>query len=98
MIRRSAILFSNAGRTIVRDPRKAKVPAVQSSSVPDVVTGRSGGPSELPLSLQDNKQMNLPFQPSPQNQEAIGSTLVSYMLAGAGMAFGFAIVGAIFGA
>jgi hypothetical protein len=39
----------------------------------------------------------LAFEPSAENQQSVGSSLGSYMLAGAGMAIGFSIVGAIFG-
>mmetsp|Transcript_12144 Transcript_12144/g.29312 ORF Transcript_12144/g.29312 Transcript_12144/m.29312 type:complete len:123 (+) Transcript_12144:90-458(+) len=40
---------------------------------------------------------NLPFSPTNQQQESVGSSLLSYMLAGAGVALGFTVVGAIFG-
>ena len=72
-------------RTIVRDPRKRK-------SMPAVV------PQDNNKSLPSNKQPPpLPFEPSQQNQTSVGSSMASYMLAGAGVAMGFTLVGAIFG-
>lgn len=38
-----------------------------------------------------------PFAPSQENQQSIGSTFVSYALAGAGMTLGFVLVGAVLG-
>jgi hypothetical protein len=90
MIQRSLVLLSKASRTIVRDPRKQRALPVQSPDLPAEI-------SHEPTSLQQNRQINLPFEPTQQNQQAIGSTLASYMVAGAGMAVGFTIVGAIFG-
>jgi hypothetical protein len=89
-MRKSAVLLSKAGRTIVRDPRKQRLPSVGSSDVPAEISSES-------TSLQGNRRTNLPFEPTHQNQEAIGSSLASYMVAGAGMALGFALVGAVFG-
>ena len=87
MLRRSIIALSKqSGRTVVRDPRKKRVPAViqQQESTPDV---QQGQPLGRPL----------PFQPTQQNQQAVGSTLGSYVLMGAGVALGFSLIGAIFG-
>jgi len=72
-------------RTIVRDPRKRAVPAVK---------------AEEPTEIQPQQQVPrnpMPFEPTQQNQESVGSTLGSYMLMGAGVAVGFALVGALFG-
>jgi hypothetical protein len=82
-------MSKQAERTIVRDPRKKRVPAVRAET-----TTRS--PAEIQPTNQTPRQM-LPFEPNPQNVQAVGSSIVSYMLAGAGMAVGFSIVGAIFG-
>ena len=91
MIRRSLALLSKAskGRTVVRDPRKAK--ARKSALVAQHPS--SDAPDHLPA----EHQQSLPFQPSDQNQQSVGSTLVSYSLAGAGVAMGVTLVGALFG-
>ena len=87
MIHRTAMQLSKkAGRTIVRDPRKRRVPSVQNNV-----------PREVEESQQIPQRQPMAFEPSTDNQRAVGSTLGSYMLAGAGMAIGFSIVGAIFG-
>ena len=87
MFRRSlASLSKPAERTIVRDPRKKRVPAV----VHDQPVER------MPLPPSQHPRP-LPFEPSSQNQQSVGSSLASYVLAGAGVAIGFTIVGAIFG-
>ena len=91
MIRRSAVLLAQGARTIVRDPRKAR-PASTTPHVPAEVVE----PPVPDHSVQVQSQ-KLPFEPTQTNQESIGSSMVSYMLAGAGMAIGFTIVGAIFG-
>ena len=91
MIRRSLVVLSKAskGRTVVRDPRKAK--ARKSALVE--------APNHLPTEQNNDNSNNqpLPFQPSHQNQQSVGSTLASYSLAGAGVAMGVTLVGAIFG-
>lgn len=92
MICSSAVLLSKAGRTIVRDPRKMRVPSVRPLDLPAKASEGSNS------SVQHHQQQsNLPFEPTHRNQEAIGSSMVSYMLAGAGMALGFTLVGAVFG-
>lgn len=91
MFRRSLIVLSKEAekRTIVRDPRKQKrtLPAVKAEAEP----------SELEPQQPQQARHPLPFEPSPQNQQSVGSTLGSYMLMGAGVAVGFALVGALFG-
>lgn len=83
MFRATTYLSKQAGRTIVRDPRKKRVPAVV--------------PSQKSPSLQERKErIPLAFEPNQGNQRSVG-TLGSYALAGAGMAIGFTIVGAVFG-
>jgi hypothetical protein len=87
MFRRSvAVLSKNAKRTIVRDPRKQKVPAIRAEE------SRGIQPTET-----THQRQPMAFEPSPQNQQSVGSSLASYALAGAGMAIGFTIVGAVFG-
>lgn len=88
------MLLAQASRTIVRDPRKARpLPASKTPLVPAKVV-------ENEPSVPDHRIQAppLPFEPTQTNQENIGSSVVSYMLAGAGMAIGFTIVGAVFGA
>jgi hypothetical protein len=89
MFRRSLVVMSKqAERTIVRDPRKKRVPAVRAERT---------SLAEIQPTNQTPRRQLLPFEPNPQNAQAVGSSMVSYMLAGAGMAVGFSIVGAIFG-
>ena len=89
MILRTRVLLSKAskGRTVVRDPRKAKARRTA------LVAPKS---DHLPVE-QQQQQPPMPFQPSPQNQQSVGSTLASYSLAGAGVAMGVTLVGALFG-
>eukprot|EP00531_Pseudo-nitzschia_arenysensis_P003443 CAMPEP_0116131270 /NCGR_PEP_ID=MMETSP0329-20121206/8918_1 /TAXON_ID=697910 /ORGANISM="Pseudo-nitzschia arenysensis, Strain B593" /LENGTH=97 /DNA_ID=CAMNT_0003625693 /DNA_START=174 /DNA_END=467 /DNA_ORIENTATION=+ len=95
MIRRSQLLLSKAGRTVVRDPRKAKARKTAVVSRDDALATT---PDHLPQQQSPpQQQVNLPFQPSQQNQQSVGSTLVSYSLAGAGVAMGVTLVGALFG-
>lgn len=87
MLRRSLVVLAKQTekRTIVRDPRKRAVPSVQESQPPTEI--------EPP---PQNRQP-LPFEPSQQNQQSVGSTLGSYAIMGAGVALGFAFIGALFG-
>mmetsp|Transcript_22225 Transcript_22225/g.26776 ORF Transcript_22225/g.26776 Transcript_22225/m.26776 type:complete len:95 (-) Transcript_22225:119-403(-) len=92
MLRRSLpILSKKGGRTIVRDPRKKRLtsipPEQQTGVVPSV-------PEQQQLA---NRPPALPFEPSQQNQQSVGSTLGSYVLMGAGVSIGFVLVGALFG-
>jgi hypothetical protein len=92
MFRRSLALLSKQ-RTIVRDPRKASKPR---ASVPAV--GAQEPSTEIQTQHQQQLARNpMPFEPSPQNQQSVGSTLGSYMLMGAGVAMGFTLIGALFG-
>ena len=103
MIRRSFILLSKAsppstlgrkGRTVVRDPRKA---AKKGSARSGAVVARQSGAKENPNHLPAEPQSSLPFQPSQQNQQSVGSSLVSYGLAGVGVAMGMTLVRALLG-
>jgi hypothetical protein len=89
-VRRSVVKMASqkASRTVVRDPRKPR-------KMPSAVVARQ----EEITSMQQQQQnpQPLPFSPSSENQQSIGSSLGSYALAGAGMAMGFVLVGAIFG-
>jgi hypothetical protein len=106
MIRRSWVLLSKAGRTrtVVRDPRKAAkkvVSARNDNSDVAVAHQRSlteEDNSDLPAKENHHQSSSLlPFQPSHQNQESIGSSLASYGLAGVGVAMGVTFVSALFG-
>ena len=83
-------MSSKASRTIVRDPRKPK--RMPSRAV--VTTESQKDAVDVPAHHQARPPM--PFEPSVQNQQSLG--LGSYMLAGAGVAMGVTLVGAIFGA
>mmetsp|Transcript_1626 Transcript_1626/g.2425 ORF Transcript_1626/g.2425 Transcript_1626/m.2425 type:complete len:94 (+) Transcript_1626:239-520(+) len=92
MFRRSLVQLSNnstkAPRTIIRDPRKNKA-AKSAIAVKQ---------EELSSQLQQQEPPPpVPFAPSENNLQSVGSSLGSYALAGAGMAMGFTLVGAIFG-
>ena len=90
MLRRSlAVLAKQSERQVVRDPRKRRLP-VAAVSQQDTSPATTSQQNSLP-------RQPLPFEPSNQNQQSVGSSLASYMLAGAGVAIGFTIVGAIFG-
>jgi len=81
---RVAIGTSKQGRTIVRDPRKKKAMKYP------VANASQNSQDLLP------KPLSFPIAPLESNQHGTQG-LGSYMIAGAGMAIGFSIVGAIFG-
>jgi hypothetical protein len=90
MYRRSIVaLAKQTGRTIVRDPRKksTRLPAVH----PEDPSQLEHVPPPLP------ERQPLPFEPSNQNQESLGSTMASYVLAGIGVTLGFTLVRVIVG-
>jgi hypothetical protein len=90
MYRRSLVALSKqTGRTIVRDPRKksTRLPAVH----PEDPSQLEHVPPPLPM------RQPLPFEPSNQNQESLGSSMASYALMGAGMALGMTLVRVIIG-
>ena len=90
MFRRTVVALSqNSKRTVVRDPRKKRVPVVRQDET-------AASEIEPVHTTTQSSRQPLPFEPNSQNQQAVGG-LGSYMLAGAGMAVGFSIVGAIFG-
>ncbi|CAJ1907640.1 unnamed protein product [Cylindrotheca closterium] len=92
MFRKSLVVLSkNKPRTIVRDPRKKRLPAEVSHH--RALTAQQQ--QEQQQQIQERQQMA--FEPSRQNQQSIGSTMGSYALAGFGMSIGFALVGALFG-
>ena len=86
MLRRSLVVLAKQGetRTVVRDPRKRAVPVIRADQSTEIQQQQSTRPP-------------MPFEPTQQNQQAVGSSLGSYVLMGAGVAVGFAIVGALLG-
>lgn len=84
MFRRSVVAkVVERSRTIVRDPRKKSLPSIR--------------PADLTPQEQQHQSPPLPFLPTQQQQQSIGSSLGSMVLTGAGMSLGFILVGAIFG-
>lgn len=96
MIRRSlAILSTKASRTIIRDPRKAKELREKAKEKARTAVAVQKENTSLQQQTPQHQQPPMAFEPSAQNQESLG--IGSYMLAGAGMALGFTLVGALFG-
>jgi hypothetical protein len=87
MLRRSLVVLAKQAekRTIVRDPRKRAVPAVRADEL-----------AESHHQKQSNRPL-MPFETTQESQPSIGSSLGSYVLMGAGVAVGFAIVGLFLG-
>ena len=83
MYRRSLVVLSK--RTVVRDPRKTatknKLAPIQQAADEVAMTR----PQQTPLPI------------TPQQPQSVGGTLGFYMLAGAGVSVGFALVGALLG-
>ena len=93
MYRRSLIaLARQGGRTIVRDPRKKRLPAVRV-----VNDDKAKDENQTPSVYQSSPGKPLPFEPSSQNQESLGSSLASYALAGVGVSLGFILVRVVTG-
>lgn len=95
MYRRSLIaLARQGGRTIVRDPRKKRLPAVRVVNDDDKAKDENQTPSVYQSSSPGKP---LPFEPSSQSQESVGSSLASYALAGVGVSLGFILVRVVTG-
>jgi hypothetical protein len=91
MLRRSVAVVAKQGeRTIVRDPRKSRLPAVssQNHNLPQEVPTHQAPMSPLPPP---------PFAPSTHNQQSVGSSLASYALAGVGVTLGVVLVRVVLG-
>jgi hypothetical protein len=112
MFRRSLGIMNKAGRTIVRDPRKNIPKPLRTASVPNDPAGASAAADSqsMPTTISPNPPPSttaasssppspppLPFAPSQQNQESIGSTVASYALAGFGVALGVTLVRVVLG-
>lgn len=92
MLRRSVVALAKpaaqqTGRTIVRDPRKQR--AAKEAAAKAVVNQPPPPPPATKLTDAG------PLPNLNQSQQPMG--LGSYVLAGAGVALGFAFVGALFG-
>ena len=76
----------------MRDPRKKK-------AVTSVVQHHAQEQQQPPQQYQSKTQVQtpLPFSPSDQNQQSVGSSLGSYMLAGVGVALGVTLVRVVIG-
>ena len=104
MYRRSVAALASQGRTIVRDPRKAKasakvVPSTATNAITNAPAGASNPIATQPQhqSVPSPQQQPLPFAPTEPNQNSIGSMVGSYMLAGFGMGLGMILVRIILG-
>ena len=92
MLRRSVVALTKpavqqTGRTIIRDPRKQRA---AKEAAAKAVVNQPPPPPPAPRLTDAGPLPNL-----NQNQQPMG--LGSYVLAGAGLALGFAFVGALFG-
>lgn len=77
---------NSPGRNVVRDPRKSKVKKyAMVNQEHDTQIDQHDSKREQPFALLD------------EDKQSFGSSMGSYMFAGAGMALGFTLVGAIFG-
>jgi hypothetical protein len=107
MYRRSLSALASQGRTIVRDPRKSKASAnaVHSTDIKKIDHIPTGTSNPIASQLQQQQRDSppqlqkqaLPFTPTEQNQNSIGSMVGSYMLAGFGMGLGMILVRMILG-
>jgi hypothetical protein len=92
LIKQAAV--NRGSRTIVRDPRKNVPKSSPKGMNHQIVVQSQSSQKQISPTLSSPPQ---PFAPSQENQQSVGSALVSYALAGAGMTLGFVLVGAIFG-
>ena len=109
MYRRSLTSLASKGRTIVRDPRKPKpaVGVIQSTDSNEIAKHPTENSNSITTQQQQQQQQQfpptpvpkqpLPFAPTEQNQNSIGSMVGSYMLAGFGMGLGIILVRLILG-
>lgn len=106
MYRRSLTALAPQGRAIVRDPRKVKIAATSAPST-NSNTAVANQPIESPSPIvphqnqsplpSQHQQQPIPFAPTEQNQNSIGSMVGSYMLAGFGMGLGMILVRIVLG-
>jgi len=85
---------------VVRDPRKAaaakrKVAPVQRQEHGIAPSASERNEGTAPAVRRQPPP--LPFEPSGRDRQSVGSTLASYTLAGAGVAMGVSLVGALLG-
>ena len=89
------MMAQKSGRAVVRDPRKrtsqnhlAIAHSQQQNSKDYLAPQEYSPPNKAPMSF---------IQSNPQDQQSLGSSMVSYALAGVGMTLGFVLVGSIVG-
>ena len=82
-----ALFTSTPKRKIVRDPRRGS--KNQNTALAKI--------ADTEASLNRSSPQPLPWDPRALPPSSIGSSLGSYMLAGAGMALGFTLVGLVLG-
>lgn len=99
MYRRSLVVLAqkqqaNTGRTIVRDPRKIAA----AKRVPALAKQHNQDQHQVTTTInQTTRQTPLPFQPSEQNVQSVGSTMASYALMGVGVTLGVVLVRVVLG-
>jgi len=80
-------------RKVVRDPRKGS----KGTKVQTLVRMEEEENNRRLQEIHNGDEKRLPFGPSYENEQSVGSSLGSYALAGAGMALGFTLVRVVFG-
>lgn len=92
MLSRPLVVLSrralSGGRTVVRDPRK------KSKSLSVLPKEQDHPPAQAP---SPPGRTPLPFEPTSQNQQSVGSSLASYALAGVGVTIGVILVRVVLG-
>ena len=94
------MMSSKASRTIIRDPRKNKriksaiAVAAKEREQNNNISLEVHQPESHPP--QQYERPRMAFEPSQENHQSMG--LGSYVLAGAGVAFGVTLVSVVFGA
>lgn len=83
-----------SGRSVVRDPRKR----IKQSTLPAALPQDPASGQLTPSHQEPSQRAPLPFMDNnAQQQQSLGSSMVSYAVAGVGMTLGFILVGAIIG-
>ena len=80
-------------RKVVRDPRKGS----KGTKAQMLVRMEEEENNRRLQEIRNGDEKRLPFSPSYENEQSVGSSLGSYALAGAGMALGFTLVRVVFG-
>jgi hypothetical protein len=85
---------------VVRDPRKARPTKASTTTALAPASAREDNHHHLEPSVPPQTPVPrapLPFEPSPQNQQSVGSSLASYALAGVGVTLGVVLVRVVLG-